>query len=469
MSILYPSDYWCVIWVTVFGKNSVRVDLPVDEIPKNWYNIIPDLPEPCPPPLDPVTKAPAGLANLWFFPKNLILQEVSTERYIPIPEEVREIYVKMQRPTPLFRATRLEEYLQTPAEIYYKYEGISPLGSHKGNTAVAQAYYNKQEGTEELVTETGAGQWGSALSLACSFFDMKCKVFMTRASHDQKPYRRVLMELYGAKVFASPSMETEFGKKTLAENPNHPGSLGVAISEAIETVRHNPKAKYALGSVTNFVLLHQTVIGQETMKQMDLIDRKPDFVIGCVGGGSNYAGLAYPFIQEKLRGKLDATFYAVEPKACPSFTRGIYTYDYGDTAGMTPLFPMYTVGHSFVTPPIHAGGLRYHGKAPSMSMLVKCKVITPLAAGQQEVFEAGKMFSRREGVVPAPESAHALSVAIDLAKKCKANNEKKIILFNMSGHGLLDLGGYAEYLAGTLPNNCVPKELALNDLPKTNA
>jgi tryptophan synthase beta chain len=449
--------------VTVFGP--LRVDLPVDEIPRNWYNILPDMPEPCPPPLDPVTKAPAGPDALWFFPKNLIMQEVSTERFIQIPEEVRDIYIRMARPTPIFRAKHLEEHLQTPAEIYYKYEGISPLGSHKGNTAIAQAYYNREEGIERLCTETGAGQWGTALSLACALFDMKCTVFMTRASHDQKPYRRTLMELYGAQVFASPSKETEFGRRLLKEQPDHPGSLGVAISEAIETVRKDPKAKYSIGSVANLVLMHQTVVGQEAKKQMELIDRKPDYVIGCVGGGSNYAGLCYPFIHDKLKGKLEAEFIAVEPKAIPSFTRGIYTYDYGDAAGLTPLFPMYTVGHNFVTPPIHAGGLRYHGKAPSMSMLVKCGVIKPTAAGQQEVFEAGMIFSRREGIVPAPESAHALWMAMEVAKKCKERNEKKVILFNMSGHGLLDLGGYSEYLSGRLPSNWEPKQFALDDLP----
>ncbi|MEM2124856.1 MAG: TrpB-like pyridoxal phosphate-dependent enzyme [Candidatus Methanosuratincola sp.] len=434
--------------MTVFGEG-LRIDLPVDEIPKYWYNIVPDLPEPCPPPLDPKTMKPAGLDSLWFFPKSLIEQEISQERYISIPDEVRETYIKMARPTPLIRAKRLEEYLGTPAEIYYKYEGISPVGSHKGNTAIAQAYYNKKDGVERLVTETGAGQWGTALSLACAMFDMRCTVFMTRASHDQKPYRRVLMELYGSEVYASPSNVTEFGRRILSETPNHPGSLGVAISEAIETVKNDPKSKYSLGSVTNFVLLHQTIIGQEAMKQLELIDRKPDYVIGCVGGGSNYAGLAYPFVKERLAGKLDAEFFAVEPEAVPSFTRGVYAYDYGDTAGMTPLFPMYTVGHKFVTPPIHAGGLRYHGKAYSMSVLVKNSVIKPVAAKQREVFDAAKIFSRYEGIVPAPESAHALLQAMKIAKTCK---ERKVILFNMSGHGLLDLGGYAEYLGGRIIN-----------------
>ena len=450
--------------MTVFGTN-LRVDLSVDEIPKFWYNIIPDLPEPCPPPLNPVTKAPAGLDDLWFFPKSLIMQEVSAERFIPIPEEVREIYAKMSRPTPLYRANRLEEFLRTPAEIYYKYEGISPLGSHKGNTSIAQAYYNKKEGVERLVTETGAGQWGTALSLACAMFDMKCTVFMTRASHDQKPYRRTLMELYGAEVHASPSTNTEFGKKLRAEKPNHPGSLGVAITEAIETVKGDPNSKYALGSVTNFVLLHQTVIGQEVRKQMELIDRKPDYVIGCVGGGSNFGGFCYPLISDMMNKKLDAEFISVEPTAVPSFTRGVYAYDYGDTGGLTPLFPMYTVGHSYVTPPIHAGGLRYHGKSYSMSILVKNKIIKPVAVGQKEVFDSARIFSRSEGIVPAPESAHAICTTIDIARKCKANNEKKVIVFNLSGHGLLDLGGYGEYLDGRLSNNCEPEKLSLDDLP----
>lgn len=451
--------------MTVFG-NVLRVDLPVDEMPKYWYNILPDMPQPCPPPLDPKTKEPAGLANLWFFPKSLIMQEISMEHQIPIPEEVRDIYVRMSRPTPIFRAKRLEEHLKTPAEIYYKYEGISPLGSHKGNTAVAQAYYNLNDGIHRLCTETGAGQWGTALALACAYFDMKCTVFMTRASHDQKPYRRTLMELYGAEVYASPSNVTDFGRKVLAEKPNHPGSLGVAISEAIETVQKDPNAKYSLGSVSNFVLLHQTVIGQEAKKQMALIDKTPDYIIGCVGGGSNYAGLCYPFLQDKFKGKLDAEFISVEPKAVPSFTRGTYAYDFGDSAGLTPLFPMYTVGHNFVTPPIHAGGLRYHGKAPSMSALVKCGHIKPVAVGQTEVFDAGRLFSRCEGIVPAPESAHAVKAAMDVAERCKQTGERKVILFNMSGHGLLDLGGYGEYLAGRLANNFEPKALALEDLPE---
>ena len=454
--------------MTVFGKN-LRVDLTVDDIPKFWYNITPDMPEPCPPPLKAATKTPAGPEDLWFFPKALIMQEVSAERFIAIPNEVREILVKLSRPTPLFRANRLEEALNTPAEIYYKYEGISPLGSHKGNTAIAQAYYNKKEGIQRLITETGAGQWGTALALACAFFDMKCTVFMTRASHDQKPYRRTIMELYGAEVHASPSLMTDFGKKLRAENPNHPGSLGVAITEAIESVKKDPTSKYALGSVTNFVLLHQTVIGQEARQQMALIDKTPDYVMGCVGGGSNYAGLAYPLIYDKMQGKNNATFFSVEPTAVPSFTRGIYTYDFGDTGGMTPLFPMYTVGHNFVTPPIHAGGLRYHGKSYSMSVLVKHKAITPLAVGQKEVFDAGKLFAKCEGIVPAPESAHAICAALDVARACKAKGERKVILFNLSGHGLLDLGGYGEYLDGRLANNCVPKELALSDLPYEGA
>ncbi len=454
--------------MTVFG-NKIRVDLPVDEIPKFWYNITPDMPAPCPPPLKAATKAPAGLEDLWFFPKSLIMQEVSQERFIPIPDEVREAYIKMSRPSPLFRATRLEKALNTPAEIYFKYEGISPLGSHKGNTAIAQAYYNKAEGIKHLITETGAGQWGTALALSCAFFDMKCTVFMTRASHDQKPYRRTVMELYGATVYASPSSVTEFGKKTLAERPNHPGSLGVAITEAIECVKKDPTSKYALGSVTNFVLLHQTVIGQEARQQMAMMDRVPDYVIGCVGGGSNYAGLAYPFLYDKKQGKNDAIFHSVEPMAVPSFTRGTYTYDFGDTGGMTPLFPMYTVGHNFVSSPIHAGGLRYHGKSYSMSALVKHKAIIPLAVGQKEVFDAGKLFANQEGIVPAPESAHAIASAIDIARACKAKGEKKVILFNLSGHGLLDLGGYGEYLDGRLANYCVPKELALDDMPYKGA
>ena len=442
--------------MTVFGTNAVRIDLPVDEIPKYWYNIMPDLPEPCPPPLDPKTKAPAGPESLSkIFTKSLLAQEMSTERFIKIPEEIRSVYVNLSRPSPIIRAKRLEEYLKTPAEIYFKYEGISPLGSHKGNTAVAQAYYNMIDGTQRIVTETGAGQWGTALALSCSLFKMKCRVFMTRASHDQKPYRRMLMEMYGAEVFASPSKETTFGRKTLKERPDHPGSLGVAISEAIEVVLDDPLSKYSLGSVLNHVLLHQTIIGQEAKKQLDLIDRKPDYVIACVGGGSNFGGIAYPFIQDKLKGSLESEFIAVEPSAVPSFTKGTYAYDFGDTAGLTPLLPMYTVGHEFVSPPIHAGGLRYHGKAPSLSSLVKSKVVKAVSVNQCEVFEAGKTFCRLEGVLPAPESAHALLVAMRVAEECRKKNEKKVILFNMSGHGLLDLGGYGEYLAGKL-NDCPP-------------
>jgi tryptophan synthase beta chain len=452
--------------VTVFGTNAVRIDLPVDDIPKYWYNILPDLPEPCPPPLDPKTRAPAGPESLSkIFSKSLLAQEMSTERFIKIPEEIRSVYVNLSRPTPIIRARRLEEYLKTPAEIYFKYEGISPLGSHKGNTAVAQAYYNMIDGTQRLVTETGAGQWGTALALSCSLFDMKCRVFMTRVSHDQKPYRRLLMEMYGAEVFASPSNVTEFGRKTLNERPDHPGSLGVAISEAIEVVLEDPLSKYCLGSVLNHVLLHQTIIGQEAKMQMDLIDRKPDFVIACVGGGSNFGGIAYPFIQDKLKGASEAEFIAVEPTAVPSLTKGVYTYDFGDTAGLTPLLPMYTVGHDFVSPPIHAGGLRYHGKAPSLSSLVKSKVVKPAALNQCEVFEAGKVFCRLEGILPAPESAHALCMAMNVAEECRKKNEKKVILFNMSGHGLLDLGGYGEYLAGKL-NDCPPGKIDFNGVLK---
>ncbi len=456
MHICCYAILWCKLWVTVFGKKTLRVDLSVDDIPKYWYNILPDLPEPCPPPLDSKTKAPPTFEALnTIFTKSLLAQEMSTERFIKIPEELRTLYIKFSRPTPLIRATRLEEYLKTPAEIYFKYEGISPVGSHKGNTALAQAYYNMVDGTESIYTETGAGQWGTALALSCSLFNLKCTVFMTRASHDQKPYRRILMEVYGAKVHASPSKVTAFGRKTLEKRPDHPGSLGVAISEAIECVLENPKSKYSLGSVLNHVLLHQTIIGQEAKMQLELIDRKPDYVIACVGGGSNFGGVAYPFIHDKLKGSLEAEFIAVEPSAVPSFTKGTYAYDFGDTAGLTPLLPMYTVGHDFVSEPIHAGGLRYHGKAPSLSSLVKSKVVKPVAVNQCEVFDSGKLFARLEGILPAPESAHALCQAIKVAEECKKKNEKKVILFNMSGHGLLDLGGYGEYLAGHL-TDCPP-------------
>ncbi len=430
----------------------VKYLLDIDEMPKKWYNILPDLPEPLPPPLNPKTKEPVKPSDLEpIFPKELIKQEVSDKRYIDIPDEVIEAYLRLGRPTPLYRARRLEEYLNTPAKIFYKREDVSFSGSHKPNTAVAQAYYNKKEGVETLVTETGAGQWGTALSLACAMFNLKCKVFMVRVSYNQKPYRRIIMQLYGAKVYPSPSDKTEFGRKLLKENPEHPGSLGIAISEAIETVVKDEKAKYSLGSVLNHVLLHQTIIGQELLLQLEKADVKPDVMIGCVGGGSNFAGFSYPLLGKVLRKEADGIrFLAVEPKACPTLTKGEYKYDFGDTAGLTPLIKMYTLGHDFVPSPIHAGGLRYHGDAPTLCLLYDKGYIEAKAYDQVSTFEAGAIFAKTEGIVPAPESNHAIKAAIDEALEAKKKGEERVIVFNLSGHGLLDLKGYMDFLEGKL-------------------
>ena len=429
----------------------IRTTLTPEEMPKKWYNILPDLPEPLAPPLDPGTKQPISPSALEaIFPKALIAQEMSSERYIDIPEEVLQSYMLINRPSPLQRATRLEEALGTPAHIYFKREDLSPAGSHKTNTAFAQAYYNMKEGVTHLTTETGAGQWGTALSLASNYFGLKCKVFMVRASYDQKPYRREIMRMYGAEVNPSPSPLTEFGKKLLAKDPKHPGSLGIAISEALETCIKDGNAKYSLGSVLNHVMLHQTIIGQEAMLQFQKLGETPDYLIGCVGGGSNFAGFTFPFIGQKLKGKLDTEFIAVEPTVVPSLTKGKYEYDFGDTAGMTPLLLMYTLGHDFVPSAIHAGGLRYHGAAPTVSALVKSKVVKPISYQQKEVFEAAHLFAKTEGIIPAPETSHAIKAAIDLALEAKKKNEEKVIAFNFSGHGLLDLGGYQQYLDGKM-------------------
>lgn len=430
----------------------IKVLLDMEEMPKRWYNILPDLPEPLPPPLHPATKQPVGPQDLApIFPMELIKQEVSRESYIPIPEEVLEAYYRVGRPTPLYRARRLEKYLNTPAKIYYKREDVSFAGSHKPNTAIAQAYYNKKEGAERLATETGAGQWGSALSLGCAMFGLKCIVFMVKVSYNQKPYRRILMELYGSKVLASPSKETEVGRKILAQSPDHPGSLGVAISEAIETAAKDEKTKYSLGSVLNHVLLHQTIVGQEVIAQFEKIDAVPDVMMGCVGGGSNFSGFMYPLLGRKLRKESDGTrFVGVEPVSCPSLTKGEYKYDFGDTAGLTPLIKMYTVGHDFVPPPIHAGGLRYHGDAPSLCLLVNKRIVEAVAYNQVEAFEAGVIFTRTEGLCPAPETNHVIKAVIDEALKAKKTGEKRVIAFNFSGHGLLDLQGYGDYLEGKL-------------------
>ncbi|MDV3277373.1 MAG: TrpB-like pyridoxal phosphate-dependent enzyme [Nitrososphaerales archaeon] len=433
------------------SQQQLRSILSADNLPKSYYNIQHDLPEPLAPPLDPKTLKPVSPeALLRLFAKECVMQEVSSEEFIPIPEEVREAYIRLGRPTPLYRATRLEQKLKTPAKIFFKREDLNPVGSHKPNTAIAQAYYHKKEGTERLTTETGAGQWGSALALACALFDIDLTVYMTRSSFDQKPYRRILMEVYGAEVHSSPSDKTNVGKGFLAKDKRHPGSLGIAISEAIEDCVTHDNTKYSLGSVLNHVLTHQSVIGQEAKVQLEDFDLEPDYIVGCIGGGSNYAGLSYPFMRDKLRGKSEAEFVAVEPKAVPSTTKGEYRYDYADTGEMTPLIKMYTVGHSYQCPPIHAGGLRYHGKAPSMCMLIDKGYMRSVAYSQNEIMEAGMLFAQTEGIVPAPETNHAVKATIDLALQCKHRNEEKVILFNLSGHGLLDLKAYDDKLSNSL-------------------
>ena len=428
----------------------LRFELAQKDIPHQWYNLLADLPEPLPPPLHPGTKQPVTLEDMTaIFPENIVRQEMCPDRYVDVPDEVRDIYA-LWRPTPLLRAVRLEKALQTPAHIYYKYEGVSPAGSHKPNSAVAQAYYNREAGTKRLVTETGAGQWGSSLALACKLFGMECVVYMVKVSYHQKPYRKMVMHTYDASVHASPSHNTEFGRKMLEQDPECPGSLGIAISEAIEdTVKHK-HTKYALGSVLNHVCLHQTVIGQEAIQQMEQAGEDPDVVIGCVGGGSNFAGMAFPWIQRKLAGKKDYKIIAVEPASCASMTKGELRYDFGDTAGMTPLMMMYTLGHDFIPPKIHAGGLRYHGMAPMVSHAYKLKLIEAVAYKQTKVFESAVTFARTEGLIPAPEPSHAIAAVIDEALKARAENRKKVILFNLCGHGLLDMSSYENYLAGKL-------------------
>lgn len=414
---------------------------------KKYLNKLP------PPPIHPLTKEPIGPEALApIFPMGLIKQEVCLDEFVPIPEEVREIY-KLYRPSPLIRAYRLEKELDTPAHIYYKYEGNNATGSHKLNTALAQVYFNKQEGIKTMTTETGAGQWGSALSIACNFFGLEAKVFMVRVSYDQKPYRKAIMQLYGANVFASPSSETNFGRQFLEKEPNSPGSLGIAISEGIEAAVTDPKkkTKYCLGSVLNHVLLHQTIIGQEAKKQLEMAGEYPDVIIGCCGGGSNFAGLAFPFVVDKISGrKKNLRFIGVEPVTCATMTTGEYKYDFGDTAKMTPLLKMETLGSDFIPSPIHAGGLRYHGMAPLVSFLHQEKIIEARAYGQLPVFQAGITFARTEGIVPAPESAHAVKATIDEALRCKQEGKAEVIVFNLSGHGLMDLQGYSDYLAGKL-------------------
>jgi tryptophan synthase beta chain len=428
------------------------------DLPTQWYNIQADLQTPVPPVLHPGTGQPIGPQDLApLFPMALIAQEVSQERWIDIPEEVRDI-LRLWRPSPLYRARRLERALDTPARIYYKYEGVSPAGSHKPNTSVAQAYYNKMEGVQRLITETGAGQWGSALAMACAFFGLECKVYMVKISYNQKPYRRIMMETWGAQVVASPSPETQAGRTVLAADPESPGSLGIAISEAVEEAAQRDDTKYALGSVLNHVLMHQTVIGLEARKQLELADDEADIIIGCAGGGSNFAGLSFPFVADKLQAlKSSLRIIAVEPTACPSLTKGHYVYDFGDTIGMTPLVKMYTLGHTFVPAPVHAGGLRYHGMAPLVCKLYDEGIIEAVAVPQLSTFEAALQFARTEGIPPAPESAHAVRVAIDEALRCKQEGRGQTILFNLSGHGHFDLAAYEAYLAGRLRDEDYPE------------
>ncbi len=437
---------------------NTKIVLEEKDIPEKWYNIVADMPNKPLPPLHPATNEPIGpdaLAPL--FPMALIEQEVSAEKWIEIPEQVREIYQKW-RPTPLYRAHSLEKALDTPAKIYYKYEGVSPAGSHKPNTAVAQAYYNKQEGVKRITTETGAGQWGSALSFACKIFDLGCEVYMVKISYEQKPYRKLMMNTWGAKVIASPSELTDAGRKILAEDPNSPGSLGIAISEAVEVAAKNDDAKYSLGSVLNHVLMHQTIIGLEALKQLEIAGDLPDVVIAPFGGGSNFAGLAFPFLRLNLTEGKTIRCLASEPTSCPKLTKGVFRYDFGDTVGMTPLLPMYTLGHTFVPAKIHAGGLRYHGAGVVVSQLLKDRLIEAEAIDQIESFEAGLVFAQTEGIIPAPEANHGIASAIREANKAKETGESKVILFNLCGHGNFDMSAYEAYFAGELKPHSLSQE-----------
>ena len=420
------------------------------EMPTQWYNIVADLPEPPPPPLHPGTHQPATGEDFdALFPKALIGQEMSAERYIDIPIEVQEVY-KLWRPSPLFRAHRLERLLDTPAKIYYKYEGVSPAGSHKPNTAVPQVWYNAQEGIKKLTTETGAGQWGSSLAFACAQFGIECEIWQVAASYESKPYRKTMMQIWGGEVHSSPSDKTEFGRKLLKEDPKHPGSLGIAISEAVMEAVEDPSTRYALGSVLNHVLLHQTIIGEEALLQLAKVGETPDILVGCTGGGSNFGGLSFPFLREKLAGNMNPTIRCVEPAACPTLTKGEYRYDFGDTAGLTPLMKMHTLGHQFIPEPIHAGGLRYHGMAPLVSHIYDLGLIEAISVPQTACFEAAVQFARSEGIVPAPEPTHAIAAAIDEANKCKETGEEKVILTALCGHGHLDLAAYEKFLSGEI-------------------
>ncbi|MBI4328989.1 MAG: TrpB-like pyridoxal phosphate-dependent enzyme [Chloroflexi bacterium] len=442
-----------------------KIVLPEKEIPTHWYNVLADLPFPLDPPIHPGTGQPIGPQDLApLFPMALIEQEVSTQREIPIPAEVREAYT-LYRPSPMYRALGLEQALRTPAHIYYKYEGGSPPGSHKPNTAIAQAYYNKQAGTRRITTETGAGQWGSALAFACSRFGIACKVYMVRVSYEQKPYRKSLMQVWGAQVVPSPSPDTHAGRAVLEKEPDNPGSLGLAISEAVEDAATHDDTKYSLGSVLNHVLLHQTVVGQEAQKQMAIAGEYPDVVIGCIGGGSNFAGIVMPFIRDKINGK-QVRAVAVEPTAAPSVTKGRYTYDFGDLAETTPLLKMHTLGHTFIPPKIHAGGLRYHGMAPLISALVEHKFIEGVAYPQRTCFDAAVLFARTEGILPAPESAHAIKHAIVEAERAKEEGRQRVILFNLSGHGYFDLAAYDEHFAGRLEDYAYPESQILEAMAR---
>jgi tryptophan synthase beta chain len=445
-----------------------KIHLDEKEMPKAWYNVLPDMPNLPDPPLNPGTGQPIGPEDLApIFPMGLIEQEVSQERWIPIPDEILDIY-RLWRPSPLFRAYHLEEVLQTPARIYYKYEGGSPAGSHKPNTAIAQAYYNRQEGVTRLSTETGAGQWGSALSLACQFFGLECTVYMVKVSYHQKPYRRSMMQVWGSEVIPSPSDRTNAGRSILEREPDSPGSLGMAISEAVEDAATRDDTKYSLGSVLNHVLLHQTIIGLEVKEQLKKVGEKVDVLVGSCGGGSNFAGLVFPFMPEKMAGE-QIKFLAVEPTSCPTLTKGKYAYDFGDTAQMTPIMPMYTLGHDFVPPGIHAGGLRYHGESPLVSILHRDGIVDAVAYTQNPVFEAALTFSRAEGIIPAPESAHAVKAAVDEALRFKEEGKEGVVVFNLSGHGHFDMAAYDAYLAGELEDYSYPeKKIAesLKNLPQ---
>jgi len=449
--------------------SDTKILLSEDEMPKQWYNIQADFPKPLPPVLHPGTGKPIGPDDLApLFPMSLIMQEVSQERWIDIPEEVQDVY-KIWRPSPLVRARRWEKALDTPAKIYYKWEGVSPAGSHKPNTSVAQAYYNKKEGVKRITTETGAGQWGSALAFACNLFGIECKVYMVRVSYDQKPYRRLMMETWGAKCVPSPSKDTEAGKKILAKDPKCTGSLGIAISEAVEDAAKRDDTKYSLGSVLNHVMLHQTIIGLETQKQFEKAGEYPDIVIGCCGGGSNFAGFSTPFVRDKIVQSKKTRIIGVEPKSCPSMTKGLYRYDFGDTACTTPLIKMFTLGHDFIPEPIHAGGLRYHGMSPIVCHMLNLGLIEARAYHQIPVFDAAVSFARTEGHIPAPETAHAIRAAMDEALACKKSGEKKVITFNASGHGHFDMTAYQKYFAGELVDHEVSEKdihKALEKLPK---